>query len=67
MNSRDECKKADKIAPLRDVTAIFAMNCKNMYEALTFGTVDEELVKFRGICPFKLYMPNKLWKYGIKV
>lgn len=67
MNSRVERKKQDKLAPLREVTDIFVENCKKMYEASPFGTVDEELVKFRGRCPFKVYMPNKPGKYGIKI
>ncbi|KAJ4431815.1 hypothetical protein ANN_20420 [Periplaneta americana] len=30
-------------------------------------TVDEELVTFRGMCPFRKYIPSKSGKYGIKV
>lgn len=37
---------------------IFEKDCKNMYEASPFATVDEELVKFRCRCPFKVCMPN---------
>jgi len=29
-------------------------------------TVDEELVTFRGRCPFKQYIPSKPGRYGIK-
>ncbi|KAL1454554.1 hypothetical protein WDU94_010780 [Cyamophila willieti] len=31
-----------------------------------FETVDEQLVAFRGRCPFRMYMPNKPARYGIK-
>lgn len=30
-------------------------------------TVDEQLVAFRGRCPFKQYIPSKPAKYGIKI
>ena len=30
-------------------------------------TVDEQLVCFRGRCPFKQYIPSKPGKYGIKI
>jgi len=28
--------------------------------------VDEQLLGFRGRCGFRMYVPNKLVKYGIK-
>ena len=31
-----------------------------------FLTVDEELVTFRGRCPFKQYIPSKPGRYGLK-
>ena len=30
-------------------------------------TIDEQLVTFRGRCPFRQYMPSKPEKYGIKI
>ena len=30
-------------------------------------TVDEQLVAFRGSCPFKIYIPSKPGRYGIKL
>ena len=30
-------------------------------------TVDEQLVCFRGRCPFRQYIPSKPGKYGIKI
>ena len=41
-----------------------------MRDAYTPGphmTVDEQLVCFRGRCPFRQYIPSKPGKYGIKV
>ncbi|KAL4131458.1 hypothetical protein QTP88_008769 [Uroleucon formosanum] len=39
----------------------------NNYSIGEFGTIDETLVAFRGRCPFKMYIPSKPAKYGIKV
>jgi hypothetical protein len=38
-----------------------------MHTASPYGTIDEQLVTFRGRCAFRAYMPNKPGKYGIKV
>ncbi|XP_043257548.1 piggyBac transposable element-derived protein 4-like [Colletes gigas] len=65
--TRPERKINDKLAALRDVTNIFAVNCRESYDATNAGTVDEQLVTFRGLCPFKVYMPDKPGKYGIKL
>lgn len=60
-------KKEINLLELRDMTDIFAKKCKNMYKALTFGTVDDELVKSRGRCSLKVHMSNKPEKYGFTV
>ncbi|KAK9297115.1 hypothetical protein QLX08_009079 [Tetragonisca angustula] len=65
--TREERKADDKLAPLRDVTNIFVKNCKDCYNATETGCVDEHLLTFRGRCSFKVYMPNKPGKYGIKI
>nr|CAH7736445.1 unnamed protein product [Callosobruchus chinensis] len=39
----------------------------NVYSIGQCACVDEMLVKFRGRCKFKMYMPNKPAKYGIKL
>ncbi|KAL7402948.1 hypothetical protein ABVT39_022285 [Epinephelus coioides] len=38
-----------------------------MYNPGPEVTVDERLVPFRGRCPFKVYIPSKPGKYGIKI
>ena len=37
------------------------------YKAGTNVTVDEQLVTFRGRCAFKMYIPSKPGKYGLKL
>lgn len=49
---------------------IFDNFIKNSQACYTIGKsacIDEMLVGFRGRCKFKMYMPNKPVKYGIKV
>ncbi|XP_071051100.1 piggyBac transposable element-derived protein 4-like [Onthophagus taurus] len=65
--TREDRKKVDKLAPIREVSDMFAANCRESYEASNTGTVDEQLVTYRGRCPFKVYMPSKPGKYGIKI
>ena len=42
-------------------------NFQKWYTAGRYVTVDEQLVGFRGRCPFRMYLPNKPNKYGIKI
>lgn len=65
--TKAERKAEDKLAPLRAITNIFAANCRECYEASNVGTVDEQLVTFKGRCPFKVYMPREPGKYGMKL
>ena len=41
--------------------------CKSYYEPGATLTVDEQLLGFRGQCPFRMYISSKLTKYGIKI
>ena len=64
--TRVERQNQDKFAPVRKVWDEFIENCGRLYiphENLTF---DEQL-GFRGNCPFRMYIPNKPAKYGIKL
>ena len=60
-------KTIDKFAPIRELWDIFINNCKSYYTPFQFCTIDEQLVGFRGKCPFRIYMSSKPDKYGIKV
>lgn len=65
--TREERKMTDKLAALRTITNILTRNCRDNYRASNVGTIDEQLVTFRGRCPFKVYMPSKPGKYGLKL
>ena len=46
---------------------MFSAKCRGNYYPSAFITVDEQLVSFRGRCPFKMFIPSKPGKYGMKV
>lgn len=66
-NTRATRKAADKFAPIRELWEIFISNCTSYYTPFQYCTIDEQLVGFRGKCPFKIYMSSKPDKYGIKI
>lgn len=66
-SDREERKKDDKAAPISNVFQKFVNNCQELYTPGALLCVDEMLVPFRGRCSFKMYMPKKPNKYGIKV
>lgn len=66
-SDRNERRARDKLAPIRDVWNRWECNIQKMYNPGEFTTVDEQLVTFRGRCPFKQYIPSKPGKYGIKI
>ena len=57
----------DKLAAIRDIWDMFIAQLQLPYIPGTDMTVDEQLIPFRGRCPFRQYMPSKPAKYGIKV
>lgn len=57
--TRDERKKTDKIAPIRDMWEHFVTSCKENYVPGSDITVDEQMLGFRGRCPFRFYMSKK--------
>ena len=65
--TRDERKKLDKLAPVREIFDLFVENCKKNYCMGQNVTIDEKLEGFRGKCPFRQYIPSKPNKYGIKI
>ena len=53
--------------PIRDVFEQWDLNLRDAYTPDPHMTVDEQLVCFRGRCPFRQYIPSKPEKYAIKI
>ena len=67
LNTRNERKETDKLAPIRNFHQEFVNNCISHYNISEFVTIDEMLHPFRGRCGFVQYIPNKPAKYGLKL
>ncbi|XP_062310092.1 piggyBac transposable element-derived protein 4-like [Osmerus eperlanus] len=59
-------RATDKLAAIREVWDMWVERLPRLYDPGPEVTVDEQLLAFRGRCPFKQYMPSKPAKYGIK-
>lgn len=66
-STRAERKVLDKFAPIREIWDLFIQNCEENYTPYEYVTIDEQLLSFRGRCPFKMYLPSKPDKYGLKI
>nr|BAD07480.1 putative transposase yabusame-W [Bombyx mori] len=66
-STRDERKQTDNMAAFRSIFDQFVQCCQNAYSPSEFLTIDEMLLSFRGRCLFRVYIPNKPAKYGIKI
>lgn len=60
-------QEQDKLSPIRELWSKFITNCTRYYQPSSFCTVDEQLLGFRGRCPFRMYLKSKPDKYGLKV
>lgn len=65
--SRRQRRNTDKLAPIREAFDMWVTTLQDWYMPYENVTVDEQLVTFRGRCPFKQYIPSKPGKYGIKI
>ncbi|KAG8240605.1 hypothetical protein J6590_108232 [Homalodisca vitripennis] len=65
--TRDARKELDPFAAIREIWDIFIQHCKELYTPGAYCTIDEQLLAFRGNCQFRMYIPNKPAKYGIKI
>lgn len=43
------------------------MNSQELYTTRAYCTIDEQLLRFKDKCPFRMYIPNKPANYGIKI
>ena len=66
-DNRDVRNLNDKFSPIRSIFGQIVKNFQTSYKAGPTVTVDEQLVSFRGRCPFKIYVPSKPGKYGMKL
>ena len=64
---RDAKLESDKMAALRELYEVINGQFKSSYVPGTNLTVDERISPFRGRVSFKIYMPKKPHKYGIKL
>ncbi|XP_068451616.1 piggyBac transposable element-derived protein 4-like [Clinocottus analis] len=64
--TRGARRQTDKLAAVRDLWDAWVRRLPLLYNPGPEVTVDEQLVPFRGRCPFRQYMPSKPAKYGIK-
>lgn len=65
--TRNQRKETDKLAAVRELMEIFNKNCKTHYCVGHYLTLDEMLLAFHGRCGFRMHIPSKPAKYGIKV
>ncbi|XP_047106979.1 piggyBac transposable element-derived protein 4-like [Schistocerca piceifrons] len=66
-STREERRRTDKLAAIRSIWEKWVEVLPKLYNPGENVTVDEQLVAFRGRCPFKQYIPSKPAKYGIKI
>ncbi|KAF0294996.1 PiggyBac transposable element-derived protein 4 [Amphibalanus amphitrite] len=64
---RAQRRPGDKFSPMRDVFSSFDDNLRRHVTPSECLTLGESLIKFRGRCPFRVYMPQKPGRYGILV
>ncbi|XP_060792618.1 piggyBac transposable element-derived protein 4-like [Neoarius graeffei] len=60
-------RQRDKLAAIRTVWDKWVARLPLLYNPGPNVTVDEQLMPFRGRCPFRQYIPSKPAKYGIKI
>lgn len=66
-NTRTERQSFDKFAAFREIFDEFVSNLPKNYNPSAYLTIDEILASFRGRCAFKVYIPSKPNRYGIKI
>lgn len=67
MDTREERKKTDRFASIREIWDRFISNCTARYSPGENITISKQLLSFRASCLFRMYITNKPAKYGIKL
>lgn len=66
--TRENRKATDKAKAINEIFMTLVNNSQSSYSVSELLTIiDKMLVPFRGRCSFKVYMPKKPKKYGVKV
>lgn len=65
--SRSLRRATDKLAPIRDIFEECNRMLSKYYVPGSLLTVDEQMIGWRGRCPFMQFMPKKPDKYGMKL
>lgn len=65
--TRDARKKDNPASAIYKILDLFMQNCGTVYSLGKTTCVDELLIAFRRCSKFKMYMPNKPAKYGLKL
>lgn len=64
---RPHFQQEDPFIPVRKIWELFITQCKQNYTPGAHVTIDEQLLGFRERCRFRMYVPNKPNRYGIKI
>ena len=65
--TRSERRAKDKFAAIRELWDQFELSLRRHYSPGPNITIDEQLLPFRGRCPFLQYLPSKPDRYGMKI
>ena len=64
---RHKSERRGRLDPIDQFFKHFIANSQSIYVSDFSLTIDEMMIPFRGRCIFKMYMPAKPCKYGIKI
>ena len=60
-------EETDKLAAIKEILEMIREKFQDAYYPSASLTIDEQLIRFYGKCRFRVYMPSKPDRYGIKV
>jgi len=57
----------NQAAAVQEIFDMLRVKCRSSYSCGSSVTIDEQLVTFHGRCRFRVFMPSKQGKYGLKM